>query len=134
MAPPTAPVPAPAPDAETGRWFDVRETFLDRVTDCAILFVEHIPLVFGVLLTAIIHVMRDSWVQFTVTRFGTHWSEAANLALILAELTMFGSLVVKPALELVTEIAEQMSLARYRIRFAWSHGKLLPEPETQDDP
>lgn len=86
-------------------------------------FFEHMPLLAGVIGTALLHGIR-AWVLPDGNHSG--WVKLIDMALLMATFTMGCSLVLGPGLRLVIELAEVTFVGKNRLSHTWRTGRRLP--------
>ena len=93
-----------------------------------ILIIEHVPLVVGGTLVALIHLLRE--LVLPQGEDVAQWVRVLDLALLVSQGLLFVSLVVPGAITLLVELAEAAGVGRFRIATAWRTGeRSSPEGE-----
>jgi hypothetical protein len=101
----------------------LRQALRDALHQIVVTVIDHLPLVGGALLVFWLDELRRSLGDWGLTGGS---ARLVKVAFWLGEGTLFVSLVLPKAIELVTELAEAVAVAHRRIREAWRRGRRTP--------
>lgn len=110
----------------------IGELWKERSTDLVVIMLDHVPLIGGIFVTAIVHAVRTLIAIFFHEGDATSWGATlVDSALLLTELGLFIGLVLPQVINVITELLETVGVGVFRVRYAWREGRRY-DPNSSD--